>query len=463
MISPGDKMRKHNRKNKRAIKNLENIVKIPSVALICIVSVNTSAEAMMNIIDDDLIVHDVYQAASDVSADLGYAGSTIGLDYYIHDTRDLNLLYDESMTDYEKQSLFDAADNLNFIISACNSDMKINVLPYSFEKHIKLENVVTVKKGANFLFKDETCAYYVPIVGEIVFKDGCALPLVFMHEILHHLGFEDDYLRPKSEQYVNTVMGKSGISLNDVKMIYAKVHDKKLSEEQIEKLFISFRRYVISKELCGEPRYIKAYTVQPSVVEAIEECLSKETSQKVSLMPIDDNNVYFTQDIDAALFKGQYLIDIDCESISFYQEWNCTSDDGKIKAKPIDDGYYFMAQDGESIYRGYYFPDRGVSCLITHEIISEENFDQLILTNSSQKLFDDYVILKSEMQGDIFALQTTLDGLRAIAKKIYAEGEECGEDGMGKELEYIRAINEHMFIEKKEDEIKPIENKTPSK
>lgn len=453
-------------KSKKVKKTIGNKGKLVTVAAVSIVNMFTfcnygqlGGDAALNSIGEK---HDVYQAAVDVSTDLGYASKTLGQGFYNYDDRDLNLLYDKDMTENEIMALSVAADNLNFIISACNDSMKINVLPYTFENSIKLRNTVTVRRGAEFMFDSYTAAFYVPVLNEIVFEQKFALPHVFIHEILHHLGFYDDYLRPKEERYYDTIMGRGNLSLNDVKMIYAKVHDKKLSEKQLESLHEAYRKYSISNDLYNASHYAKVETIEQVAVDEIETSLSNDLSQSVNLIPFDDNQIYYICRMNledtGMVIKGRYGMRVfNNDSISVSGSWNSISADKKIKAWRYGDSLSFMVRDSDNVYTGYYLKGKGVSNLNTYKIVSEEYFDSFVALDSPQKLFDDYVVKKKQMQGDITALQSTLDELDEFAKELYNSAEECDEKLPSSTTGHYGSGMEYAIIDKKEIDLEPEE------
>lgn len=85
-----------------------------------------------------------------MSADLGYTlHMNRGLDFYKHESSDLGLLYDDKLDAEERAALFEVVDNLNFIISGFNENMKIVCMPDTLANRLTRDNAMIVTCGSD--------------------------------------------------------------------------------------------------------------------------------------------------------------------------------------------------------------------------------------------------------------------------------------------------------------------------
>lgn len=424
-------------------------------------------------------VHDVYQTAVEVSTDLGYTqNGALVKNFYKHESRDLHILYNNGMDDEEKQSLFDAVDDLNFIISGCNESMKISVLPDTIANRLNHDNVIVVKSASddyiNFVHGSDTMGFYVNLgqnaMGRIVIRHSSPSKKVLTHEILHHFGFSDDYLRPEEEQHRDTIMNHGGfmsdISLNDVKMLYAKIHDKKLTEGQLHDLYNSFIKYQKTKgdyqRALESEQFAANDSLTSDLVKNISQSLSEHKGETINLVPMYDVE-YF---IDANQPDGRYSVgEIKSNFFNYSNDngtvvsttrYDYTSPDKMLMAQVMEDSLFFASRDEGMIYGGEYIsPDNaiekekfkdsigfvvrnedtifsgtydfvdGVTYLNEYKIISKESYDKLI-PDGVEDGFKTYNYWREKRFGKSASEQKEiLDTIKAGVRKIYEKAENC--------------------------------------
>lgn len=264
-----------------------------------------------------------------------------------------------------------------------------------------------------------------------------------MHEILHNFGFDDDYSRPEKEQYQDTIMSNSKheakLSLNDIKLLYAKLHDKKLSEEQLQELYNSLKEYNKAmtdyEQALRTEEFATHNPLAKDLTKNISESLSKHKGEKIILSPLDDA-VYYKDYGKFVGVCGIGKVESNLQGISneagtavSSSYYNYISPDQKIKAEILgDDSVYFVVRSDDTLYQGEYNSEQGITSLSECEIISKEEYEELMPENAKKILEEDNIMMQEKYGKSSTQFQEEMDSIKAKVKENYNNAEKCGEE-----------------------------------